>query len=180
MSRIGLKPIELPAGFTVKVDNHLVTVSDGKASLSQKIDPSISLEVEDNVIYVKRSKDDKGTRALHGLYRSLVNNMVTGLKEGFQKKLEVNGIGFRVSMQGKKLVMNIGYSHPVEIESPEGITIETPSQTEIIVKGADKQLVGEVAAKIRACRIPDVYHAKGIKYDYEVLRRKEGKTGAGA
>ncbi len=180
MSRIGNQPIELPEGIQINVEDNVVTVSNGNASLTQKIDPSISVKIEDNTIIVGRDNDSKESKSLHGLYRSLISNMVTGLKEGFQKKLEVNGIGFRVSMQGNKLVMNIGYSHPVEIEAPEGITIETPTQTEILVKGADKQLVGEVAAKIRASRVPDVYHAKGIKYDYEVLRRKEGKTGAGA
>ncbi len=181
MSRIGLKPITVPEGIEVKIEDNLVTVSNGKEELSQEVDPRITVEMDENkVIHLSRDGEDKAVRAMHGLYRSLIHNMVVGLKEGYQKKLLINGVGFRAQMQGKKLVLNIGYSHPIEMEAPEGITIETPSQTEIVVKGADKHMVGEVAAKIRAFRIPDVYHAKGIKYEDEVLRRKEGKTGAGA
>ncbi len=178
MSRIGNKLIKVPAGVTVKVQDHSVTVSNGKASLSQEVSELIEVNVENDEIKLVRANDEKETKALHGLYRSLINNMVVGLTEGFTKNLEINGIGFRAQLQGKKLVLNLGYSHPIEMEVPEGITLEVPTLTKITVKGADKQLVGETAAKIRAFRVPDVYHGKGIKYDTEVLRHKEGKTGA--
>lgn len=178
MSRIGRAPISIPDGVTVKVNGQNVEVSDGKTKLSQEIHPAIKVEVKDNEVLVTRSSEDKEDRALHGLMRSLINNMVIGVKEGFQKTLEVNGIGYRAQLQGTKLVLNVGYSHPIEFEAPAGITIEVPAPNRIIVKGADKQLVGEAAAKIRASRLPDAYKGKGIKYDYEVLRLKEGKSGA--
>lgn len=180
MSRIGKKPITIPAGVTVKVENGLVSVSNGKEELSQKISPLIDVKIEDGVIELVRSNEEKETKSLHGLYRALINNMVQGLTTGFTKNLEVNGIGYRAAMQGKKLVMSLGYSHPIELEIPEGITVEVPANNKITVKGADKQMVGEIAAKIRAFRVPDAYHGKGIKYDTEVLRLKEGKTGAKA
>lgn len=178
MSRIGRKPVEIPAGITVKVEQSKVTVSNGKQSLEQAFNPELSVTVEGNQVVVTRPSDHKTHRALHGLTRSLINNMVVGLSKGFEKKLEINGIGYKASKQGNKLVMSLGYSHPVEIVEPAGITIEVPSATSIIVKGADKQLVGETAAVIRSKRVPDVYKGKGIKYDYEVLRIKEGKTGS--
>ncbi|HHT44439.1 MAG TPA: 50S ribosomal protein L6 [Fastidiosipila sp.] len=178
MSRIGRAPISIPDGVTVKVNGQNVEVSDGKTKLSQEIHPAIKVEVKDNEVLVTRSSEDKEDRALHGLMRSLINNMVIGVKEGFQKTLEVNGIGYRAQLQGSKLVLNVGYSHPIEFEAPAGITLEVPAPNRIIVKGADKQLVGEAAAKIRASRLPDAYKGKGIKYDYEVLRLKEGKSGA--
>ncbi|NLF21319.1 MAG: 50S ribosomal protein L6 [Clostridiaceae bacterium] len=180
MSRIGKKPITIPAGVTVKVENGLVSVSNGKEELSQEISPLIDVKIEDGVIELVRSNEEKETKSLHGLYRALINNMVQGLTTGFTKNLEVNGIGYRAAMQGKKLVMSLGYSHPIELEIPEGITVEVPANNKITVKGADKQMVGEIAAKIRAFRVPDAYHGKGIKYDTEVLRLKEGKTGAKA
>lgn len=180
MSRIGKKPITIPAGVTVKVENNVVTVSNGKASLSQEVNPLIDVKVEGSTVELTRANDEKETRALHGLYRSLIFNMVQGLTEGFTKNLEINGIGYRAALQGNKLVMNLGYSHPIELVVPEGITLEVPTQTKITVKGADKQLVGETAAKIRSFRVPDAYHGKGIKYDNEILHLKEGKTGAKA
>lgn len=180
MSRIGRKPIKIPAGLKVEVNDSTVKVSKGSESLSQTIDPRFTVKVEDGQIELQRPNDEKESRALHGLYRSLINNMVEGLSNGFSKNLEISGVGFRAAKQGNKLVMNLGYSHPVEIEEPAGVTIEVPSQTKITVKGADKQLVGEVAAKIRSKRVPDVYKNKGIRYEGEVLRKKEGKTGAKA
>lgn len=178
MSRIGNMPIAIPDGIKVDIKDQVVEVSSGKQSLSQTLPDILDIKIEDNQIQVSRKQDSKDARAMHGLMRSLVNNMVVGLHEGFTRNLEVNGVGFRVQKQGNKLVMNLGYSHPVEIVEPEGITIEVPANNRIQVKGADKQLVGEVAAKIRASRVPDVYHGKGIKYAEERLRIKEGKTGA--
>ncbi len=178
MSRIGNMPIAIPEGVDVSVKGREITVKNGNTSLSRTINPTISVEIEDGHIHVKRDNDSKESRSLHGLTRSLINNMVIGVKENFKKTLEVNGVGYRAQMQGNKLVMNLGLSHPVEMEAPEGITLEVEGQNKIIVKGADKQLVGETAAKIRAKRVPDAYKGKGIKYDYEVLRLKEGKTGA--
>ncbi len=180
MSRIGNKPIAIPEGVDVSVKDNEVNVKKGNISLTQNFESVISVEVKDNHIVVTRADDTKESRSLHGLTRSLINNMVIGVTDGFKKTLEVNGVGYRVQLQGNKLVMNLGLSHPVEVVAPEGITFELdgPTQNKIIVKGADKQLVGETAAKIRAKRLPDAYKGKGIKYDYEVLRLKEGKTGA--
>ena len=178
MSRIGNMPIAIPEGVEVSVNENLVTVKNGNTVLEQVINPDISVEIEDGQVLVKRHDDTKHNRSLHGLTRSLINNMVIGVKENFQKVLEISGIGYRAQMEGNKLVLNVGLSHQVDIEQPEGITIEVENQNKITVKGADKQLVGETAAKIRATRIPDAYKGKGIKYDYEVLRLKEGKTGA--
>lgn len=180
MSRIGRKPITIPAGVSVKVENGLVTVTKGNQTLSQPVDSAFEFKFEGDSLTIVRPNDQKQNRALHGLYRSLVQNMVEGLDKGFVKNLEISGVGFRASKEGKKLVMNLGFSHPVELEEPEGITIEVPAPTKISVKGADKQLVGEVAAKIRAKRVPDVYKNKGIRYENEVLRKKEGKTGSKA
>ncbi|MGI6560236.1 MAG: 50S ribosomal protein L6 [Saccharofermentanales bacterium] len=178
MSRIGNMPIAIPEGVEVSVNENLVTVKNGNTVLEQVINPDISVEIEDGQVLVKRHDDTKHNRSLHGLTRSLINNMVIGVKENFQKVLEISGIGYRAQMEGNKLVLNVGLSHQVDIEQPEGITIEVENQNKITVKGADKQLVGETAAKIRATRIPDAYKGKGIKYDYEILRLKEGKTGA--
>lgn len=178
MSRIGNMPIAIPEGVDVSVKGREITVKNGNTSLSRTINPQISVEIEDGHILVKRDNDSKESKSLHGLTRALINNMVVGVKENFKKTLEVNGVGYRAQMQGNKLVMNLGLSHPVEMEAPEGITLEVEGQNKIIVKGADKQLVGETAAKIRSKRVPDSYKGKGIKYDYEVLRLKEGKTGA--
>lgn len=178
MSRIGNKPIAIPAGIDVKVDGQEVIVKKGSESLSQVIDSRFTVEVENGVLQLKRPNDEKEVKALHGLYRSLINNMVVGLDTGFEKKLEISGVGFRATKAGNKITLNIGYSHPVEVVEPEGITIEVPAQNRLVVKGADKQLVGETAAKIRSLRTPDPYKGKGIKYDYEVLRLRQGKTGA--
>ena len=178
MSRIGRAPITIPEGVNVTVKGQHIEVSDGKTTLNRDIHPAITVEVKDNEIRATRGSDTKEHRSLHGLTRSLINNMVVGVKQGFQKTLEVNGIGYRALKQGDKLVLNVGYSHPVEFTEPEGLTYDVPAPNRIIVKGADKQLVGEMAAKIRASRLPDAYKGKGIKYDYEVLKLKEGKSGA--
>ncbi len=177
MSRIGNKPIVVPQGTDVTIDGQLVTVKKGNESLSQSVDPRFTIEIGNGELVVKRPSDTKEIKALHGLYRSLISNMVVGLNTGFEKKLEINGVGFRAQKQGNKLALSIGYSHPVEVVEPAGITIDVTAQNRITVKGADKQLVGETAAKIRSLRKPDPYKGKGIKYDYEVLRLKQGKTG---
>ncbi|NLO62284.1 MAG: 50S ribosomal protein L6 [Clostridiaceae bacterium] len=178
MSRIGKMPIKIPDGIEVKQDGRSVTVKSKGAELSMNVHPDMTVKVENDTIYVSRSSDEKEHRALHGLTRSLLNNMVVGLSTGFAKTLEINGVGYKAAKQDKVLVLNLGYSHPIEFAEPDGITIEVPAPNRIIVKGADKQLVGETAAKIRQFRAPDVYKGKGIKYSYEVLRIKEGKTGA--
>lgn len=178
MSRVGRKPIDIASGLTVKLENGNVTVSNGKETLTTPIHPDMKVEIQDNQVLVSRPSDHKTHRALHGLTRSLIANMIEGLSKGFEKKLEINGIGYKAAKNGKKLVLNLGYSHPIEMEEPAGITIEVPQPNTILVKGSDKQLVGETAAKIRAKRLPDAYKGKGIKYDYETLHLKEGKTGA--
>jgi large subunit ribosomal protein L6 len=178
MSRIGKKPVAVPAGVTVTVAaGNVVTVKGPKAELVETFSERLTIKVEGNEVLVERSTDDKFDRALHGLTRSLIQNMVDGVTKGFEKTLEINGVGYRASKNGKTLVLNVGFSHPVELEEPEGVTVEVPAQTKIIVKGANKQAVGEFAAKIRAVRKPEPYKGKGIKYDTEVVRRKEGKTG---
>lgn len=178
MSRIGKKPVAIPDGVEVKYQNHVVTVSKGNNKLVQKIDPAITVEVQDGVINVSRSNDTKEVRALHGLYRSLIHNMVVGVDKGYEKKLRIEGVGYKAEKQGNKLVLSVGLSHQVFMEEPEGITYEVPGPNQIIVKGIDKQLVGEMTAKIRAVRPPEPYKGKGIRYDGEVVRLKEGKTGA--
>ncbi|WP_294552866.1 50S ribosomal protein L6 [uncultured Pseudoflavonifractor sp.] len=178
MSRIGRMPIELPAGVEVKIgDNNVVTVKGPKGSLTQQLHPAMSFNQEGNVIHVTRPNDLKENRALHGLTRSLLHNMVVGVTEGFKKELDVNGVGYRVAKEGKKLVMNLGYSHQVVVEEPEGITIDVPNPNKIVISGADKQKVGQFAAEVREKRPPEPYKGKGIKYTDEVIRRKEGKTG---
>ncbi|NLM18503.1 MAG: 50S ribosomal protein L6 [Clostridiaceae bacterium] len=178
MSRIGNMPITVPEGVDVSVKDGVVTAKCGNIILTQVLHPAINVEIKNGQVLVKRDNDSKESRSLHGLMRSLINNMIIGVKEGFTKVLEVTGVGYRAQMDGNKLVLNVGLSYPVEIEQPEGITLAVENQNKIMVKGADKQLVGETAAKIRGTRIPDSYKGKGIKYDYEVLRIKEGKTGA--
>ena len=178
MSRIGRMPIEIPAGVKIELEDKFLTVTAGAKSLSMTLHPDMVLEVKDTQILVSRPSDTKNHKALHGLTRSLVSNMVTGVSKGFEKALDINGVGCRAQKQGNKLVLNLGYSHPIEMVEPEGIVIDVPAPNKIIVKGADKQLVGEVAAKIRSFRLPDAYKGKGIKYDYEVLKLKEGKTGS--
>ena len=172
MSRIGRKPINIPAGVDVTINGNVVTVKGAKATLSQEIHPNITVTKEDNVILVTRPNDDKENRSLHGLSRTLINNMVVGVTEGYKKELDVNGVGYRVAKQGKDLVMNLGFSHQVIMPEIDGITIECPSP--------DKQKVGQFAAEIREKRLPEPYKGKGIKYVDEVIRRKEGKAGKGS
>ena len=178
MSRIGKQPITIPAGVTVEVSaDNTVTVKGPKGTLSEKVNKDIAVNKEGNVIHVTRPTDDKAHRSLHGLYRTLIHNMVVGVTEGYTKSLELVGTGYRAQMQGKALNITIGFSHPVIVDAPENISFETPTQTKIVVKGIDKQQVGNIAADIRAIRKPEPYHGKGIRYENENVRRKEGKTG---
>ena len=177
MSRIGNKPITIPAGVEVKVDGQNITVKGPKGILSKEFHKDMKITVADNVVTVERPDDTPVNRSLHGLTRTLINNMIEGTLNEFTKKLEINGVGYRAQKQGKKLVLTLGYSHPVEMEEPEGITFDVPSQTEIIVRGIDKEVVGQTAAVVRSKRLPEVYRGKGIKYAEEVIRRKEGKAG---
>ena len=177
MSRIGRMPITIPAGVDVKIDGNVVTVKGPKGTLTQQIHPDMIVEKEGTELLVKRPSEQKQHKALHGLTRSLLNNMVVGVTDGFKKELEINGVGYRAAKQGKKLVMNLGYSHQVEMEEIEGISIEVPDHNKIIISGADKQLVGAFAAKKKKKRPPEPYKGKGIKYVEEHIRRKEGKAG---
>jgi large subunit ribosomal protein L6 len=178
MSRIGKLPIAIPSGVTVTVTpDNVVTVKGPKGQLERAMSNEVNIVVENNSVTVSRDSDIKNVRALHGLTRALINNMVIGVTEGFAKTLDLVGVGYRAQLQGKKLVMNLGYSHPVEIEPVEGVTFETPAATKVVVRGIDKEKVGAVAADVRAWRKPEPYKGKGIKYDNEVIRRKEGKTG---
>lgn len=178
MSRIGKLPVSIPAGVTITVtDDNTVTVKGPNGELSQKISRQMKVEQDNGTLTVSRPNDEKESRSLHGLSRTLINNMVVGVTNGFSKALDIVGVGYRCQLQGKKLVLNLGYSHPVEYPQPEGITFEVPAATKIIIKGADKQKVGQVAAEIRKLRPPEPYKGKGIKYETEVVRRKEGKTG---
>ena len=178
MSRIGRAPIAIPAGVEIKVeDNNVVTVKGPKGTLTQKLSDKMTITKEENVIHVTRPNDAKENRALHGLTRTLIHNMVVGVTEGYKKELDVNGVGYRVAKEGKKLNMNIGYSHPVIVEEIDGITIDVPSPNKIVISGTDKQKVGQFAAEVRGKRPPEPYKGKGIKYTDEVIRRKEGKTG---
>jgi len=178
MSRIGIKPIVVPAGVEVTVDGNVITVKGPKGQLSQTVSDNMKVEVKDGQVTVERPDDSRQNRSQHGLARTLINNMVLGVTEGFEKKLQLVGVGYKAEKKGDTLVMNLGYSHPVELKDPEGITTECPSQTEVTVKGIDKALVGNYAANIRAWRKPEPYKGKGIKYADEVIRRKEGKAGA--
>ena len=179
MSRIGRAPIAIPAGVEIKVeDNNVVTVKGPKGTLTQQFNPNMTIAVEGAVITVSRPNDAKENRALHGLTRTLVNNMVVGVTEGYKKELDVNGVGYRVAKEGNKLVMNLGYSHQIIVEEKPGITIEVPGPNKIIINGCDKQQVGQFAAEVREKRPPEPYKGKGIKYVDEVIRRKVGKTGA--
>ena len=177
MSRIGNKPITVPEGVEVKIDGQNLTVKGPKGTLSREIHKNMKVNLEGNVLTVVRPNDEPANKSLHGLTRTLVNNMIEGTLHGFERKLEVNGVGYRAQKQGNKLVLTLGYSHPVEMEAPEGITFDVPSANEIIVKGIDKEVVGQTAAVIRTKRPPEVYRGKGIKYAEEVIRRKEGKAG---
>ncbi|MDQ0228309.1 50S ribosomal protein L6 [Metabacillus niabensis] len=177
MSRIGKKPLEIPAGVTVTIaDDNTVTVKGPKGELTRTFNSDIKISLEDNVLTVSRPSDVKEHRALHGTTRSLLGNMVEGVSKGFERGLELIGVGYRASKSGNKLVLNVGYSHPVEITPEAGIEIEVPSQTKVLVKGTDKERVGAIAANIRDVRPPEPYKGKGIRYEGEHVRRKEGKT----
>ena len=179
MSRIGKMPITIPAGVKVEVTgDNLVTVKGPKGELKTPISPEIKVQIEDSTINVTRPSDSPTHRSLHGLTRSLINNMVLGVNEAFKKELDINGVGYRAAKEGKKLVMNLGYSHQVIVEETDSITIDVPTPNKIIISGIDKQEVGQFAADIRKKRPPEPYKGKGIKYVNEVIRRKEGKTGA--
>ena len=178
MSRIGRMPVTVPAGVDVKVDaENCVTVKGAKGTLSQKFNPNMKSTVENGVITVERPDDEKQNRALHGLTRSIIANMVEGVTNGYSKKLEINGVGYRAAKQGKQLVLNIGYSHTVVIDETDGITFEVPDANTVIVNGPDKQKVGQIASEIRGKRPPEPYLGKGIKYSDEHIRRKAGKAG---
>ena len=179
MSRIGRAPINVPAGVNVELDsaNCVISVKGPKGTLTHNYHNRMAVACENNVITVARPSDEKEDRALHGLTRTLIYNMVVGVTEGYSKKLEINGVGYRVAMQGKSLNLTLGYSHPVIVDAPEGITFETPDANTIIVKGINKQVVGEISAFIRSKRAPEPYKGKGIKYEGEKIRRKSGKTG---
>lgn len=177
MSRIGIKPVNLPAGVEVKVEGNVVTVKGPKGQLQEQISSRLTVEVKDGVVTVSRPSDVKEDRAQHGLARTLIANMVTGVTEGYEKKMEMIGVGYKAEKKGDTLVLSLGFSHPVEMKDPEGITTEVPSATEVVVKGIDKALVGQYAANIRAWRKPEPYKGKGIRYVGEHVRRKEGKAG---
>ena len=178
MSRIGKKPVDIPTGVDIKLDGNTITVKGPKDTLTMTAHSDMAIKIENNQIIVERPSDEKKHKALHGLTRSLVSNMVEGVSTGFKKSLDIQGIGFKAIKQGKNITFSLGYSHTIVVPEPAGITIEVPAPNKIVVTGADKQLVGETAAKIRALRVPDAYKGKGIKYDFEVLKLKEGKTGA--
>lgn len=180
MSRIGRKPINIPAGVEIKIDGSCVTVKGPKATLTQNINPVITAKVEGTEIIVTRPDDSKESRSLHGLTRTLIANMVEGVTDGFKKQLEVNGVGYRVMKQGTNLVMTLGYSHQVIVPEKDGITIDVPDPNHIVINGPDKQKVGQFAAEVREKRPPEPYKGKGIKYIDEHIRRKEGKAGKGA
>ena len=178
MSRIGLKPIVIPAGVDFKVDDdNTVTVKGPNGTLTQNVNKDITVDVEGSEVKLSRPSDDKEHRSLHGLYRALLANMVTGVSKGFSKTLEVKGVGYRVQASGSKLTMNLGYSHQVIMDAPEGIKVECPNANTIVISGADKQKVGQFAAQVREKRPPEPYKGKGIKYADEHIRRKEGKAG---
>ena len=177
MSRIGNKPITVPEGVEVKLDGLTITVKGPKGTLTREIHKNMKVSLEGNVIKVERPNDEKENRSLHGLTRTLIDNMIQGTLNEYERKLEINGVGYRAQKQGTKLVLTLGYSHPVEMEAPAGITFDVPNANTIIVKGIDKELVGQTAAVIRTKRPPEVYRGKGIKYAEEVIRRKEGKAG---
>ena len=177
MSRIGKMPITVPAGVTVTIDNNYVTVKGPKGELARQISKNMKLTMDNGVITVERPNDEKENRSLHGLSRTLINNMIIGVTQGFSKTLEINGVGYRAAMQGSAINLALGYSHPIIIEPPKGITITVEANTKITVKGSNKQKVGDVAALIRSKRKPEVYKGKGVKYEGEYIRRKAGKAG---
>ncbi|RAP73216.1 50S ribosomal protein L6 [Paenibacillus montanisoli] len=177
MSRIGRKPIQVPGGVNIDLDNSFITIKGPKGTLSREIHKDMKVVIADNVITIERPSDNKLHRSLHGTTRSIIANMVNGVTEGFVRNLELVGVGYRANKSGEKIVLNVGYSHPVEITPESGIEFEVPSNTKIIVKGIDKELVGATAAKIRSVREPEPYKGKGIKYEGERILRKEGKAG---
>ncbi|MGI6690101.1 MAG: 50S ribosomal protein L6 [Clostridiales bacterium] len=179
MSRIGKLPISVPKGVTVTVDSHNTVVVKGpKGTLTQQVNPDITIKQENGILTLERPTDAKPHKAMHGLYRSLLHNMVVGVTDGFEKTLELVGTGYRAAVDGNKLTLNVGYSHPIVFEAPKDITFSTPSPTQIVVQGIDKQVVGNLAADIRATRKPEPYHGKGVKYRGEQIRRKVGKAGS--
>jgi len=178
MSRIGKLPIQVPAGVTVTIaDDNTVSVKGPKGELSQKVNKDITVQLDGQVLTVSRPTDSKPHRAMHGLYRALINNMVVGVSNGFEKVLVMEGVGYRAQAAGTELTLNVGYSHPVVFKAPANVSFETPAPTRIVVKGIDKQVVGALAADIRAVRKPEPYLGKGIRYENETIRRKEGKAG---
>ena len=177
MSRIGNKPITVPNGVEIKIDGQNITVKGPKGTLEKEFHKNMKITLDNNVVTVERSDNEPSNRSLHGLTRTLINNMVNGVVNEYARELEINGVGYRAAKQGNKLVLTLGYSHPVEMVEPEGIKYEVPTPTQIIVKGMDKELVGQMAAVIRTKRPPEVYRGKGIKYVEERIRRKVGKTG---
>ena len=177
MSRIGNKPITVPEGVEVSIADKTITVKGPKGTLTKEFHKNMNVTLDGNVIKISRPDDEPGNKSLHGLTRTLINNMIIGVKEEFKRELEINGVGYRAQKQGNKLVMSLGYSHPVEMDAPEGITFDVPNPNQIIVRGIDKELVGQTAAVVRTKRPPEVYRGKGIKYVEEVIRRKEGKAG---
>ena len=177
MSRIGNKPITVPEGVELKIDGQHISVKGTKGTLERVVEPEISMSLEGNVLTISRSSEDRRSRSLHGLTRTLINNMIMGVQNEYTKELQINGVGYRVQKQGNDLNLSLGYSHPVIYKAPEGISFDVPNANTIIVKGIDKEIVGQVAAEIRSKRPPEVYRGKGIKYADEVIRRKVGKTG---
>ena len=178
MSRIGKLPVKLPQGVDVKVENNVVTVKGPKGTLTQKVNDQMGIKIENGELIVSRPNDEKEFRAMHGLYRALIHNMVTGVTTGFTKNLELVGVGYRAQADNpSQLTINIGFSHPVVVKAPEHVTFATPNPNKISVSGIDKQVVGEIAAEIRAIRKPEPYHGKGIRYEGEFVRHKEGKSG---
>ncbi|AOS99282.1 MULTISPECIES: 50S ribosomal protein L6 [Exiguobacterium] len=177
MSRIGKKPVVIPAGVTVTVENNTVTVKGPKGELTREFSPAMAINVEGNELTVTRPNDEKASRTIHGTTRALIANMVEGVNNGFAKTLDIQGVGYRAQKQGNKIVLNLGYSHPIEYTPEQGIEVEVPTNTQLIVRGISKERVGHVAALIRSYRQPEPYKGKGIRYSDEVVRRKEGKTG---
>lgn len=179
MSRIGKRPVEIPAGVEITIgEGNLITVKGPKGELQEQVSPLLNIEIKDNEVVLTRDSNDRNFRSQHGLARTLINNMVEGVTKGYEKKLLLNGVGYKAEKKGNKLVMNLGFSHPIEMEDPSEITTEVPDATTVVVKGIDKAKVGNYSAKIREWRKPEPYKGKGIKYSDEVIRRKEGKTGA--
>jgi large subunit ribosomal protein L6 len=178
VSRIGRKPVTVASGVTVRLDDRSVRVKGPRGELAATVHPSISVDVHEKTVDVKRASDAKKDRALHGLWRALIQNMVVGVSQGFTRKLELVGVGYRAEMKGKTLQLLLGFSHPILFQAPEGVKIETPTQTSIVISGVDKEIVGMVAAKIRSFRPPEPYKGKGVKYEGEHIRRKAGKAAA--